>query len=377
MTRISTKHWETIIDVIHTANANLEDFDTFRRQVLEALQTVIRNDTCTFFLFDENLHPFDPIAINIREKYLRLYQEHFYRFNHFDPTHGCLKARPAIADSVLFHSSAFKKSYIYNEFFKTHDIQRQLVLYLKSNQRMLGFIGLHRSDENAGFKEWELAVAETVVPLLSQSLEKAQVFQQTKSNQAYFEAILNRTSVGVLMLGITLEPLFINRMAGELFARMKQMGMAVRGPEDKARNIPLLAFETCRELKRRMPAIRNPLPMPTLKKTLKLSDDDIYTINAEIFDHPAAGIPTPLFLVTFEKETPRRGRINEQKLKQEMGFTKREIELIHYLFKGLKNNEIADLLCITEGTVKNHLRNIFEKMGVTNRTSLIYEILSL
>lgn len=34
------------------------------------------------------------------------------------------------------------------------------------------------------------------------------------------------------------------------------------------------------------------------------------------------------------------------------------------VFKGFKNAKIADPLSISEGTVKNHLKNIFAKMGV-------------
>ena len=39
--------------------------------------------------------------------------------------------------------------------------------------------------------------------------------------------------------------------------------------------------------------------------------------------------------------------------------------------RGLRNKEIADLLSITEGTVKAHLRTIFEKLGIDSRTKLI------
>lgn len=377
MTQISAKHLQTILEVIHTANAHLEELDTFRCKVLEAIQNTIRIDSASFFLFDENMTPSNPVAFNIREKYLHLYMDHFFRFNHFDPTHGCVKAKPAVTDSNLLPFSEFKKSYFYNEFLKTHNVHRQMVLYLQSNRKLLGFIGIHRSDERAGFKDWELAIAETMSPLLSQSLEKAQVFQKTRSDQIYFETILNRTTVGVLLVSYDLEPLFTNNMAKELFRRMKRNGVAFRSSGDKSQCIPLFASEGCAKLKSRL--IQNPYPLtpPTMQKSIKLSSDDSFTFTIELLDQPAPGISTPFFLVTIDKEVVEGNRINEHKLKNDYGFTKREIELVHFLFKGLKNQEIAELLCITEGTVKNHLRNIFEKMGVTTRTSLIYEVLSL
>lgn len=51
--------------------------------------------------------------------------------------------------------------------------------------------------------------------------------------------------------------------------------------------------------------------------------------------------------------------------------TAREIEVVRMVAHGLRNKEIADQLSITEGTVKAHLRTIFEKVGVDNRAKLI------
>ena len=51
--------------------------------------------------------------------------------------------------------------------------------------------------------------------------------------------------------------------------------------------------------------------------------------------------------------------------------TERELELATLVAKGLRNKEIALTLNITEGTVKNHLKNIFQKMNIARRSDLI------
>lgn len=51
--------------------------------------------------------------------------------------------------------------------------------------------------------------------------------------------------------------------------------------------------------------------------------------------------------------------------------TAREIEVVRMVARGLRNKEIAHLLSITEGTVKAHLRTIFEKLKIDSRTKLI------
>lgn len=48
--------------------------------------------------------------------------------------------------------------------------------------------------------------------------------------------------------------------------------------------------------------------------------------------------------------------------------TKREIEILKLLSKGLINRDIANELFISERTVKNHISNIFKKIDVNDRT---------
>lgn len=53
----------------------------------------------------------------------------------------------------------------------------------------------------------------------------------------------------------------------------------------------------------------------------------------------------------------------------------REMEVLCYLAEGLYNKEIASLLQISEKTVKNHVSNIFKKIGVSDRTqAAVYAI---
>jgi DNA-binding NarL/FixJ family response regulator len=50
--------------------------------------------------------------------------------------------------------------------------------------------------------------------------------------------------------------------------------------------------------------------------------------------------------------------------------TPRELEIVRMVARGLRNRAIAEKLYITEGTVKVHLHNIYEKLGVDGRVEL-------
>lgn len=48
----------------------------------------------------------------------------------------------------------------------------------------------------------------------------------------------------------------------------------------------------------------------------------------------------------------------------------REREIVAFVAQGFKNREIAERMFISEQTVKNHLHNIFDKLGVSDRLEL-------
>ncbi|HXI56949.1 MAG TPA: response regulator transcription factor [Polyangia bacterium] len=52
----------------------------------------------------------------------------------------------------------------------------------------------------------------------------------------------------------------------------------------------------------------------------------------------------------------------------ELGLSEREIAVLRELARGASNKEIGVALSIAEGTVKNHVTNIFAKLGVHDRT---------
>ncbi len=51
--------------------------------------------------------------------------------------------------------------------------------------------------------------------------------------------------------------------------------------------------------------------------------------------------------------------------------SEREREVIRLVGQGLSNKEIAYRLCIADSTVRHHLTNIFDKVGVRNRQKLL------
>ena len=64
------------------------------------------------------------------------------------------------------------------------------------------------------------------------------------------------------------------------------------------------------------------------------------------------------------------GAAPEKPARERFGLTRREIEITSSVVAGLSNREIARKLSLSEDTVKQHLTNIFNKMGASNRLEL-------
>jgi DNA-binding NarL/FixJ family response regulator len=81
-------------------------------------------------------------------------------------------------------------------------------------------------------------------------------------------------------------------------------------------------------------------------------------------------ISTSVARKLIEEITEPTGR----KKKKEEGFedlSQREVDVIKLMARGYNNRQIADILFISEHTVKVHIRNIFRKIGVVDRTNAV------
>ena len=57
--------------------------------------------------------------------------------------------------------------------------------------------------------------------------------------------------------------------------------------------------------------------------------------------------------------------------------TKREKEIFNLLIKNINTKEISKIYKISEKTVRNHISNAMQKLGVKGRASAVVELLRL
>lgn len=63
--------------------------------------------------------------------------------------------------------------------------------------------------------------------------------------------------------------------------------------------------------------------------------------------------------------------LRNEKRREDLGVTPRELEILELIAQGMSNREIAEKLFVSENTVKTHSSRVFDKLGAKRRTQAV------
>lgn len=335
-----------------------------RRETLRLLQRVFNAAAANFFLvlnreggepwrLDGGTgHDLDQVSFN---RYHRTY----YPLDPFIPAlartvdAGLCRALPT---HRVVNYGAFEQSAFYNEFYRPQGLYWAMGLSLVHNRRPLGLVGLFRTRRGQPFSEEEVAKAELLGPCLSAALTRAMAADSVAERERLLEAVSpDLPYKGILLLDEELHPVYVNRTAGDVLRRIGDAGA-----------VPERLLAEARALRAAQSRANPPVEARTAilfaHGTRRL---DVYL---RVLDIAGGG---RRFLACLGPEPPRMAAAARMR---DLGLTRRQIEVAHLVSFGLTNGQIADKLCISVETVHNHLRTIYDKLGVRNRTALTYQL---
>ena len=61
----------------------------------------------------------------------------------------------------------------------------------------------------------------------------------------------------------------------------------------------------------------------------------------------------------------------DERKREDLHITRRELEILELIAQGLSNREIAEELFVSENTVKTHSSRVFDKLGARRRTQAV------
>jgi two-component system, NarL family, response regulator LiaR len=63
--------------------------------------------------------------------------------------------------------------------------------------------------------------------------------------------------------------------------------------------------------------------------------------------------------------------VPDDRKREDLGITRRELEILQLIAEGMSNREIAEKLYVSENTVKTHSSRVFDKIGAKRRTQAV------
>ena len=367
MSHISLKHGDlNSIANVGRGLTGLSCVNDVGDRALELLMTLFRADKSNFFLdnSDKQRQNLKFVAAKgCDEKHCDDFLSHYYKVDPFGKLCSMAKARPrgsiiCVTDQLVSYND-FLKSEIYNDFFRPQNVLFKLCIYLRFGTS-LGVVGLLRNRNRQPFSDNDRAKAQLVAPYLTAALEKAFALEQKELVIQSIEQEI--THKGIMILNQELVPVHINNAAHKIISLL--------GSDEKDKS-PLCQFlyQLHKELKKRRNylSLDNTKDFTTDQRLFDLvSMDKAYNISVRMRLMPTLQRDEFIF-VTMETEELEIHRDDSPKQPK---LSKREMEVASAVCEGLTNAQIAQKLFISEFTVITHLRVIYEKLKVNNRTSL-------
>ena len=366
MVNVST---QDLMDVLFISRKVFEyrKVDELRRAVLRLLERILEADSSTFFLISEpekRLKLFRCVARGIDDKFLGLFHRYYHGLDPFPKKLFSAYTDVLITDEVIPYRSLMRTEY-YHDFLKPQCIHHQMSINLKSGNQLLGVVSLFRPRNVKAFSSKHKAKAKMMAPFLAGALEKTLAFDKIFKIEAIIKSIVSELPYkGIVVLDGSLEPVYYNENAVSIFSNLNQTKKHLKTPLGP---LPKEVYLQCKDLLN--PAGLRVTAKPHQHQFTILSPCNRQKISVHL--RLIALWENPLLLVCLEPEEHILCLSNQLK---DRGLTRRELDVVYQLSVGLKNTEIGERLFISPYTVDNHLKSIYRKMNVKNRTSLVHRL---
>jgi DNA-binding CsgD family transcriptional regulator len=360
---------ENVLEVIRTANESL-DKNLVRQKTLNTFFKAISAEGAIFFLPEDGGGQLTSIIIkNLESTYCDYFKTYYYQFDPLQLTRGLHTGKQPSYFEKIFSYDSLQSTEYYNDFLKPQKIHHKLIVNMVADQEFYGRIVLTRPKKSRCFNKNETRIAKIVSPYLAYALSHNEFKKKLLLKKSIIEHIEEQSSIGMILLDENFNIIYRNSKILKILGKFNERATAIADTDP----ISFQLLKDCQDLKagvKNCPTDGMMLPRHSM---VKGPDHTHFSLISKILDQEDCEGPK-FFLVSIQEQLPVK--MDLKYLIETFHLSKRETEVVTLLFLGLKNEQIAQKLFVSEVTIKKHLQSIYTKAGVHNRTTLINRILT-
>lgn len=314
-------------------------------------------------------------SLNIPEEFIFDFKKYYYKQSIFKPSNLTKELRTKqlllIDDIIPYEEFTHTENYNFLTKYNFHYI---LCINLISNNVGIGSICILKTKLDGNFTKHELEIAEIIGNILSIQYDNFLKLSNSLLKESILKKSFNMSNHGLIIWNNSENILEANSVAEEF-----SLELSKSLPTDNFYYSHLVSDNENNEDKKHIKTLTNYLTIHnfhnTNNKTLSIpTATHVFNIDTSIVTLPEIAGNLRTFYLARISKTTNTPNCPFNDLKLIYNLTDRELEIFSLIKKGYSNSEISKQLFLSLNTVKTHISNIFKKLDVNNRSSLINKL---
>jgi DNA-binding CsgD family transcriptional regulator len=344
--RLSHQDLRRVLDSIGILNSD-EDPATLPSRTNDSVRYLVSADVVSFEAFGTANDYQGPLwytpANSVSNQLLQVIAEHVTEQPFWNEVIGQRKGEARTISDYL-PLEKYKKTKIYNEFFHHINTDRQMVTALNVAPELMVSCSLCRLGTE--FSGRDCGVFDLLAPHLVSAFRAARIIKRLETESESLQLAIESTKFGIIVLDSELNTIIESVTATALLAEYFEIG---------AQALPERLLRFVQHYKKLFKSGEYYLPPKTLTVAGPKGNIGIQL----------SYYPNKCSFVLLLKQHQYAPSVPGQMSK----ITSRQFEVLRWISFGKTNLEIGEILEISPRTVQKHIENIFDLLGVDNRTA--------
>ena len=368
--RLDTQEISMLLGSLYDAAANPNQWTPFLRSLAQATRAqsaglVLRDEERNFHTISHSWE-MDP-------ELCRLYERHYHSVDVWAQRGRSYATGAVLASESLCPLAELRSTEVYNDLMVPSHIEHGLFAMVQSDGVSLNSVSLFRPPSLPEFGVRELEFLQFLSPHLERAFKLYLQFSEMKAASAGFETALDMLSTGLIFFGTKGNVVLMNRSAMACVAERDGL-LATREALRAERSAESALLE--KTISQAASALNgNAL---SAGGTVMISRRSRPPLQIQISPIRNSVIQTsqPIAAVAFVNDSLRQHRPTQEVLRVLFGLTPAECRVALLLGDGHAPRKIANMVGVTDSTVRSQIKSIFSKTGVRRQGELIRLLLN-